>query len=70
MMPALANAVFDAVGVRVDQIPVAPHMIRAAVEAKEKGKEPRFGPMPGFPDVDFGVPLYVPTLAAGLRRWH
>ncbi|MEM7165530.1 MAG: molybdopterin cofactor-binding domain-containing protein [Planctomycetota bacterium] len=61
VMPAVANAIFDAVGARVDQIPIAPHMVRAALDAKEKGKEPRFGPKPGFPDVDFGAPLKVLT---------
>lgn len=65
VMPAVANAIFDAVGVRVDQVPIAPHMVRAAIEAKEKGKEARFGPKPGFPDVDFGVSLTVPTLDEG-----
>ena len=33
MMPAVANSIFDAVGVRVDQVPIAPHMIRQAIEA-------------------------------------
>lgn len=65
VMPAVANAIFDAVGVRVDQVPIAPHMVRAALEAKERGKEARFGPKPGFPAVDFGVPLLVPTIEEG-----
>lgn len=65
VMPAVANAIFDAVGVRVDQVPVAPHMIRAALDAKEQGKEPRFGPKPGYPAVDFGEPLAVPTVDEG-----
>jgi len=60
MMPAVANSIFDAVGVRVDQVPIAPHMVRQAIEAKERGKDPRFGPK-SFPEVDFGVPLRVPT---------
>ena len=59
-MPAVANAVFDAVGVRIDQVPIAPHMIRQAIEARDKGKEARFGPK-SFPHIDFGVPLMVPT---------
>jgi 4-hydroxybenzoyl-CoA reductase alpha subunit len=64
MMPAVANAIFDAVGVRVDQVPIAPHMIRQAIEAREKGKPGRFGPK-SFPEIEFGVPLRVPTPAEG-----
>ncbi len=60
MMPAVANSIFDAVGVRVDQVPIAPHMILQALEAKDRGKEARFGPK-SFPEIDFGVPLRVPT---------
>lgn len=64
IMPALANAIFDAVGVRVDQVPIAPHMILKALEAKAAGKEPRFGPR-SFPKADFGETLLVPTPAQG-----
>ena len=64
MMPAVANSIFDAVGVRVDQVPIAPHMIRQAIEARDKGKEARFGPKK-FPEVDFGTPLRVPTPEEG-----
>lgn len=44
IMPAVANAVFDAVGVRVDEIPVTPEKVFAAMEAKAKGEEGRHGP--------------------------
>jgi len=44
MMPAVANAVFDAVGVRVDEVPVTPEKIHAALQAKAKGKAARTGP--------------------------
>ncbi len=64
IMPALANAVFDAVGVRVDQVPIHPHMILKALDAKAKGEEPRFGPA-RFPDYDFGETLHVPTPEEG-----
>jgi len=60
MMPACANAIHDAVGVRVDQVPIHPHMVLKALEAKAKGREPRYGPA-SFPDVDFGFTLKVPT---------
>ncbi len=64
IMPACANAIWDAVGVRVDQIPIQPHMIVKALEAKRAGQEPRFGPR-AFPAVDFGETLEVPTPAQG-----
>jgi len=64
MMPAIANSIFDAVGVRVDQVPIQPNMILQALDQKAKGKPARFGPT-SFPDVDFGVPLKVPTPEEG-----
>jgi 4-hydroxybenzoyl-CoA reductase alpha subunit len=64
IMPAVANAIYDAVGVRVDQVPIHPHMVLRAMEAKAQGHEPRFGPR-GFPEVDFGENLIVPTPEQG-----
>ena len=64
IMPACANAIYDAVGVRVDQVPIHPHMVLKALEAKAKGKPARFGPA-SFPDIDFGFVLKVPTPAEG-----
>jgi 4-hydroxybenzoyl-CoA reductase subunit alpha len=64
IMPAVANAIWDAVGVRVDQVPIHPHMILKGLQAKAAGKEARFGPK-GFPEVDFGEPLLVPTPEEG-----
>jgi 4-hydroxybenzoyl-CoA reductase subunit alpha len=64
VMPAVANALFDAVGVRIDQIPIHPHMVLKALGEKARGREPRFGPA-GFPEVDFGEPLIVPTPEQG-----
>ncbi len=58
--PACANAIYDAVGVRVDQVPIHPHMVLKAIEARAKGGEGRFGPS-SFPEVDFGFTLQVPT---------
>jgi 4-hydroxybenzoyl-CoA reductase subunit alpha len=58
--PACANALFDAVGVRVDQVPIHPHLVLKALEAGAKGKPPRHGPE-RFPEVDFGFTLKVPT---------
>ena len=58
--PALANAIHDAVGVRIDQVPIQPHMILQALTARDQGQEARFGP-DGFPRVDFDETLLVPT---------
>jgi len=62
--PAVANAIFDAVGVRVDQIPIHPHMVLKALQARAQGAEARYGPR-AFPEVDFGEELIVPTPAGG-----
>ena len=62
--PALANAIFDAVGVRVDQVPIEPSMVLKALTAKESGQAGRVGP-PAFPEIDFGEPLLVATPAQG-----
>jgi 4-hydroxybenzoyl-CoA reductase subunit alpha len=64
VMPAVANAIHDAVGVRIDQSPIHPHMILKAMQEKAKGKEARFGPKT-FPEVDFGETLLVPTPEQG-----
>ena len=62
--PAVANAVFDAVGVRVDEVPVTPEKVLAALKAKAQGKPARFGPT-RFPDVPYPAPIHVPTPAEG-----
>jgi 4-hydroxybenzoyl-CoA reductase subunit alpha len=59
VMPALANAVFDAVGVRIDEVPITPEKVVKALQAKAAGKEPRFGP-PRFPEVLWPDTLHVP----------
>lgn len=64
IMPAVANSIFDAVGVRIDQVPIHPHMILKALQDKAKGKPARFGP-DSFPEADFGETLVVPTPAEG-----
>ena len=64
IMPAVANAVFDAVGVRVDQVPVTPELVLKGLDAKAKGRDPRVGPT-RFPTVDYGPPVEVPTPQQG-----
>jgi 4-hydroxybenzoyl-CoA reductase subunit alpha len=44
VIPAVANAVFDAVGVRIDETPITPDKVLRALEARAEGKPPRFGP--------------------------
>ncbi len=60
VMPAVANAVYDAVGVRIDEVPITPEKIVKALEAKAAGRPGRFGPGP-FPDVPYPEALQVPT---------
>ena len=38
VMPAVANAVYDAVGVRIDEVPITPEKILKALKAKAAGK--------------------------------
>ncbi|HYN84680.1 MAG TPA: molybdopterin cofactor-binding domain-containing protein [Pyrinomonadaceae bacterium] len=64
IMPAVANAVYDAVGVRVDEVPVTPEKVLAALRAKAQGKEARFGPA-SVPAVEWPQPLKVLTPAEG-----
>jgi 4-hydroxybenzoyl-CoA reductase alpha subunit len=59
VMPALANAVYDAVGVRIDEVPVTPEKIVKALQAKAAGKPARYGPA-RFPDVPWPETLRVP----------
>jgi hypothetical protein len=59
VMPAVANAVFDAVGVRIDEVPITPEKIVKALEAKAAGRPARYGP-PHFPDIAWPEPLQVP----------
>ena len=59
MMPAIANAVYDAVGVRIDEVPITPEKIVKALADKAAGKPARYGPA-NFPHVDWPDPLQVP----------
>jgi 4-hydroxybenzoyl-CoA reductase alpha subunit len=60
VMPAVANAVYDAVGVRVDEVPITPEKVLKALRAKAKGEEGRVGPK-RFPDIQWPEPTRVPT---------
>jgi 4-hydroxybenzoyl-CoA reductase subunit alpha len=59
VMPALANAIYDAVGVRIDEVPITPDKVLRALERKAKGETPRVGP-DRFPAVPYPEPMFVP----------
>jgi 4-hydroxybenzoyl-CoA reductase subunit alpha len=58
VMPAVANAIYDAVGVRIDEIPITPDKVLRALELKNSGKNPRVGPE-HFPAVPYPKPIFV-----------
>jgi 4-hydroxybenzoyl-CoA reductase alpha subunit len=62
--PAVANAVYNAVGVRVDEVPITPEKVLKALRDKDRGRDPRFGPT-SVPSVDWPEPLRVLTPAEG-----
>lgn len=59
VMPALANAIYDALGVRIDELPITPDKVLRALEKKKKGETPRVGPE-HFPAVPYPDPVVVP----------
>jgi len=58
IMPAVANGVYDAIGVRIDEVPITPDKVLKALSAKAGGKTPRFGPS-HFPEIPWPKPLDV-----------
>jgi 4-hydroxybenzoyl-CoA reductase subunit alpha len=52
VMPAVSAAVFDALGVWIDEVPVTPEKIVEALRRKEKGEPARFGPL-RFPTIPY-----------------
>jgi 4-hydroxybenzoyl-CoA reductase subunit alpha len=62
--PAVANAVYNAVGVRVDEVPITPEKVLKALREKSKGRAGRYGP-DSIPSVDWPEPLRVLTPAEG-----
>jgi 4-hydroxybenzoyl-CoA reductase alpha subunit len=58
VMPAVANAIYDAVGVRIDELPITPDKVLRALQLKAAGKEPRIGPS-SFPAVPYPDPVVV-----------
>jgi 4-hydroxybenzoyl-CoA reductase subunit alpha len=62
--PAVANAVYDAVGVRIDEVPIMPEKVLKALREKAKGRDGRYGP-DSVPSVEWPEPLRVLTPAEG-----
>ncbi len=68
IMPAVANAVYDAVGVRIDEVPITPEKIVKALADRAAGKPARYGPT-AFPSVNWPEPLHVtPPWEGGTGR--
>ncbi len=58
VIPAIVNAVYDAIGVRIDEIPVEPEKVLKGLELKRKGQTPRVGPE-RIPRFTFKEPIVV-----------
>ena len=58
VIPAIANAVYHAVGVRCDEVPITPEMILKGLELKRQGKPARVGPE-RIPRLRFKEPVVV-----------
>jgi CO/xanthine dehydrogenase Mo-binding subunit len=58
VVPAVANAVHDALGVYIDEVPITPDRVMAAIRDLARGGSGRFGPE-SVPDFDFGTPVRV-----------
>jgi 4-hydroxybenzoyl-CoA reductase alpha subunit len=62
--PAVANAVYNAVGVRIDEVPLTPEKVLKALREKSKGRDGRFGPT-AVPNTQWPEPLRVLTPREG-----
>lgn len=62
--PAVANAVYNAVGVRIDEVPITPEKVLRALKDKSRGRDGRYGP-DSVPPVAWPEPLKVLTPAEG-----
>jgi len=58
VIPAIANAVYHAVGVRCDEVPITPEMILKGLELRRRGKAARVGPE-RIPRFTFKEPVVV-----------
>jgi 4-hydroxybenzoyl-CoA reductase subunit alpha len=58
VIPAVANALHDAVGIRIDEVPITPEKVLRALDFQEKGRQARVGPKE-MPEFDFPEPWHV-----------
>jgi hypothetical protein len=58
VIPAIANAIYQATGVRIDEVPITPDKILKGLELKRQGKPARIGPEK-LPLFTFKEPLVV-----------
>jgi 4-hydroxybenzoyl-CoA reductase alpha subunit len=58
VVPAVANALHDAIGVRFDEVPITPDKVLRALDLVAKGKLARVGPR-AMPEFDFPEPYRV-----------
>jgi CO/xanthine dehydrogenase Mo-binding subunit len=56
VMPALANAIYDAVGVRIDEIPITPDKVLSALSNKDRRIGPESFPAVPYPPAMFVLP--------------
>src|SRR5437667_5986953 len=69
VIPAVSSAVFDALGVWIDEIPVTPEKVIEALRRKEKGEPARYGP-PRFPSIPYPETIKVIPPGADGRFAH
>jgi len=60
VMPAVANALFDALNIRVDQIPITPELVLEALSREDRRAGPR-----SYPDLRIGKPVRIRTPEEG-----
>ena len=58
IIPAIANAIYNAVGVRVDEVPITSEKIFQGLQNMKKGKSGQIGPKK-FPSITFPEPIRV-----------
>lgn len=62
--PAIANAIYNAVGVRIDELPFTPEKVLKGLKLKKEGKEARVG-FNKFPEIKYPPALKVKTQGQG-----
>lgn len=58
VIPAVANAVYDALGLRFHEIPITPEKVLRGLDMMARGEEPLIGPSE-LPEFGFGEPIRV-----------